>query len=306
MNLKYAVIGTGGIGGYYGGRLANSGKEVHFLFHSDYNYVIKNGLEVDSVDGRFILPKVNAYSCSEKMPKVDVVLVALKTTNNYLLKDLLQPLLKENTIIILIQNGLGIEEKLFQELPDCFIAGGLAFICSEKIGPGKICHMDYGKLTIGSYNVSDKVMLEQVCADLETAGVPTELSNDLNNSRWQKLVWNIPFNGLTVVINASTKELVSDLNTKDLIYEMMKEVVAAGNYCGADLDLSFADKMIDLTQKMTPYAPSMKVDFDSKRKLEIDAIYTQPILFAKRTGFSMKHVEVIEKQLLFLDSRNRK
>ena len=102
MSVSYAIIGTGAIGGYYGGRLANSGKEVHFLFHSDYDYVMNNGLRVDSTNGDFFLPKVNAYNDTKNMPKCDVALVCMKTINNHILKNILPSILHDKSLIILI------------------------------------------------------------------------------------------------------------------------------------------------------------------------------------------------------------
>jgi 2-dehydropantoate 2-reductase len=149
--LKYAVIGTGALGGLYGGMLAKAGNEVHFLFHSDYDYVRTNGLKIDTVLGDFHLDTINAYRSTAEMPACDVVLVCLKTTNNGLLKEILPPLLHKDTCVVLVQNGLGIEAALAADFPDLSIAGGLAFICSNKIGDGHIAHLDYGKITIGSY-----------------------------------------------------------------------------------------------------------------------------------------------------------
>lgn len=129
--MRYGVIGTGAIGGYYGGKLAHVGKEVHFLFHRDYAYVKQHGLQVDSCDGSFRLDPVNAYVDTADMPQCDVVLVGLKSVNNDKLRYLLPPLLKEDTLVLLIQNGIGIEEDVQQMFPDVQLAAGLAFICSE-------------------------------------------------------------------------------------------------------------------------------------------------------------------------------
>ena len=130
--MRYTVIGTGAIGGYYGARLDKAGFEVHFLLHSDYRFVVDNGLTVDSCDGSFHLPSPKVYDNTASMPECDVVIVALKTTNNHLLPSLLPPLLKPDTIVLLIQNGIGVEadvEKMFPRQP---LAAGLAFICSAN------------------------------------------------------------------------------------------------------------------------------------------------------------------------------
>lgn len=304
MSLKYAVIGTGAIGGYYGGRLANSGKEVHFLFHSDYEYVKQHGLRVDSVEGNFILPKVKAYNNTKDMPECDVVLVALKSTNNHLLKELLPPLLHDKTLVVLIQNGLGLEEDLQKEFPSLYIAGGLAFICSNKIGEGHIAHLDYGKLNIGSYSCPDMHLLNMVISDFNASGIEAQ-NVELENARWRKLVWNIPYNGMTVVLNTTTDRLMNNDNTRTLIKEMMLEVIRAANHSGLQqcIEESYADQMLEMTQRMTPYSPSMKLDFDSRRPLEIGYIYTRPVQVAEKTGYPMTRVAMLEKQLQFITSQ---
>jgi len=301
--LRYGVIGTGGIGGFYGGMLAHSGQEVHFLFHSDFEHVRNLGLRVDSVFGDFHLEKVNAYHRTEDMPVCDVVLVGLKTTSNDLLKTLLPPLLGKQTTVILIQNGLGNEARLAADFPDLSIAGGLGFICSGKFGPGHIVHSEHGKISVGSYQGDTSTILEQVCADFVAAHVPCELSDDLLCSRWKKLVWNVPYNGLTVVMNALTSELMAYPATYDLCNDLMLEVIGAANACGVKISEKYAQVMLEYTLEMKPYATSMKLDFDFKRPLEIDAIYSAPLEAAEKAGFNMPKVRMLEQQLRLIQSR---
>lgn len=302
MALKYGIIGTGALGGFYGGMLAKAGQEVHFLFRSDYEYVRKNGLQVDSIKGDFHLDNVNAYQRSQQMPVCDVILVCLKTTGNHLLPELIKPLLHSKSVVILLQNGLGLEEDLSAELPNIQIAGGLAFICSNKVGPGHISHLDYGKLIIGSHNVTDPEILNQVVNDFQTAEVHTEFSVDLLLSRWQKLVWNIPFNGMTVVLNTTPDRLMVNDSTRELALEMMLEVIHGANKCGVLLKESLAQQMIDMTMKMKPYTPSMKLDYDFHRPMEIEYIYSKPIQTAMEAGFVMNKVSMLEKQLRFIQT----
>jgi 2-dehydropantoate 2-reductase len=305
VKLKYAIIGTGALGGYYGGRLAHAGAEVHFLFHSDFEYVKQNGLKVDSVNGNFHLTHLNAYRSTADMPVCDVVLVCLKTTNNYLLAEMLTPLLHSNTVVVLVQNGLGIEADLAQDFPDTAIAGGLAFICSSKIGNGHIAHFDMGNIRIGLFQ-GNMELIEQMCLEMRQAGIHAEAVHDLNYARWQKLVWNIPYNGLTVVLNATTDEMMKQPDSRKLIYDLMLEVIAGANACGAKLSTSFADKMLETTDKMTPYAPSMKLDFEARRQMEIEAIYWRPIKAALEAGFDMKKVTMLAQQLMFIQNTYRK
>ncbi len=299
MNLKYAVIGTGAIGGYFGGKLARAGKEVHFLFRSDYKVVKEKGLQINSVNGDFLINPVNAYQSTQDMPVCDVVLVGLKTTANDLLPELLKPILHKNSLVVLIQNGLGVEEKLAEFFPNVGIAGGMAFICSQKNSPGVISHLDYGQLNLGLYQ-GDAKLLKQVSTDLLEAGVKINVAENLGYARWQKLLWNVPFNGMCVVLNTNTEKLMENEATRELSKNIMFEVIQAARKCGYDLSDELPDKMIKMTMQMKPYAPSMKLDFDNKRPLEIEAIYSAPILAARKAGYEMKKVTMLEQQLIFI------
>lgn len=300
--MKYAIIGTGAIGGYFGGKLAQSGKEVHFLFHSDYNYVKEHGLKINSVKGDFELNPINAYALTTDMPKVDVVLVCLKTTQNAILPELLRPILHEETIIILIQNGVGVEEDLQNLLPNAKIAGGLAFIGVRKVKPGFIEHLDEGALTIGAFSDISKLKLMEIMDDFEEAGVDCAIE-DLVKARWKKLLWNISFNGLSVILNASTKDMLVCASTRKLLNDVMHEVIVAAQHLGVSLSPSLPDKIIANTDKMVPYFPSMKLDYDYKRPMEIFYIYTKPIAMALLAGVEMPKASVLEAQLKYFQSQ---
>ena len=127
---SYAVIGTGAIGGYYGSLLVRSGKDVHFLLHSDYEHVRRHGLTVASKYGDFALPHVNAYKSPETLPRCDVAIVALKATDNGILPDILPYCLNERGIVLLLQNGFG-QEELIAAIPGVkTIVAGLCFVCT--------------------------------------------------------------------------------------------------------------------------------------------------------------------------------
>lgn len=305
-SLRYGVIGTGGLGGYYGGQLARSGNDVHFLLNSDYEHVRMKGLRVDSVNGDFRLDQVSAYQTTTEMPVCDVVLVCLKTTHNHLLPAMLPPVIHPGSIVIMIQNGLGVEEELENRMPHLNIAGGLAFIGTSKTGPGHITHIDLGRLIIGGYNLKSTEILQQVCDDFQGAGVPCSISENLYASRWQKLVWNVPFNGMSVVLNTTTDQIVLNSSTRQLALEMMLEVIRAANRCGVPMKEELAVRMMEMTDGMVPYAPSMKLDYDFNRPMEINAIYTRPVQEAARAGFEMKAVAMLEKQLRFIEENRIK
>lgn len=299
--LSYAVIGTGAIGGYYGGRLALSGQDVHFLYHSEYDYVKANGLDVKSVNGDFHLNNMQVYNNTESMPKCDVILVCMKSTQNDKLTQMLAPIVKDDSTIMLIQNGLGLEQELAKSFPNQVIAGGMAFICTSRVSPGHIIHADYGALTTAYLNNKyDEETAEQIKADFKNANVPYTQGDDLNMFRWRKLVWNIPYNGLTVVLRTTTDKLMQNPASRQLITDLMEETVAGARACGANIKDDFVQKMLSNTDNMEPYAPSMRLDYDNHRQMEIRAIYSNPVKMAKAAGVHMHKVEMLEQQLRFI------
>ena len=304
--MKYAIIGTGAIGGYYGGKLAHSGQEVHFLLHSDYEYVKEHGLQVDSCDGSFHLDHVNAYNDATLMPKADVVLVCLKTINNFTLSTLLPPLLKDDTVVVLIQNGIGVEADVEAKFPGIQLVAGLAFICSGKTEPGRVNHQCYGQINFGNYSCRDAARMQALLDDFNGAGIKAGQVEYLE-ARWKKAVWNMPFNGMTVALNTQTDLLLKNPDTRQLIYDQMMEVIGAARHLGVtSLDASFADLMIKMTDEMTPYSPSMKLDYDFHRPMEIYYLYSRPIAIAREAGFAMPKLAMLEAELKFLSELNKK
>lgn len=305
--MKIGIIGTGAIGGFYGGLLAKKGNDVHFLLNSDYEYVKANGLQIDSeLLGNIHLAHVNAYHTTSQMPPCDIILVCLKTMlNESLLPKILSPLLHKNSIVILVQNGLGIEAELAGLFPEISIAGGLAFIASNKVGPGHIHHLDQGHINIGNYNARDTHLLLEFVDLLNAAGIKTRYSENLSFLRWRKLIWNIAFNGTTVVLNATTDLLLKQPRARQMIKELMLEVIHGAQACGVELDEDLAEQQITLTDTFPAYKPSMMLDYENNRPMEINYIYDNPVIEAAKHGFEMKKVKLIADQLHFLQSKSR-
>lgn len=308
-NLSYAILGTGALGGFYGAKLQKAGNEVHFLVNSDYQQVIKHGLIIESKDGDFQLPQIQAYNNVKKMPSCDVLIIALKTTQNHLLAQILPPLVKDDSIVLVLQNGLGIETEIAQIVSNVNIMGGLCFLCSNKIAPGHIHHLDYGKITLGEYATNYHAVgiterMKAISQDFENAGIEIELTEDLLLGRWKKLMWNIPYNGLSVILDATTDEIMADMYTRTLVEQLMKEVQLGAKSTGRIIPDSFIQTMLDYTVKMKPYRTSMKIDFDENRPLEVEAIVGNPLRIAAENNVSLPLIRCLYQQLKFLDNRN--
>jgi 2-dehydropantoate 2-reductase len=304
---SYAVIGMGAVGGYYGARLAAAGHDVHFIARSDLDHVRSKGLLVESPDGDVVLDHVSAHASADTVPPVDVVVIAVKTTDTAGVLDVARALAAGGAPVVVMQNGLGVEAAVAGALPDATVLGAMCFICSNKVGPGHVKHLDYGRVTVGEHTGDMPAGVTPAVAgvvdDLCAAGVAASALDDLALGRWKKLVWNIPYNGLSVVLDAGTDELMADPSTRALVEALMREVVAGAAACGRDIDTSFVRQMLADTEQMIPYATSMKLDYDSGRPLELEAIYHAPLVAARAAGCEMPRVETLYEQLRFLDDR---
>ncbi len=295
-----AIIGTGAVGGYYGAKLAAAGNEVHFLARSDADVIRQQGLRVASLKADDIhLDEVNVYSSASDMPVCDLVLITLKTTANQALAGILKSVVGANTVLCTLQNGYGLEQELAGLYPNHSIMGGLCFICSQKTEAGVIEHQDFGSIRFAGQVNDPSVSL---VADLfSKADIPTQTADSLEQARWEKLVWNVPFNGLSVILDATTKEMLDDPKSRALIKAIMIEVITAANAHGCQLDNGFADKLMTLTDGMSPYFPSMKGDFDQCRPMELQAIYESVIKSAQHKGVAMPKTEMLNQLLAFMD-----
>ena len=306
MKRTYTIIGTGALGGYYGFCLDRAGAEVNFLLHRDFAHVREHGLLVETGGQAHRLQPVRAHGRAEDLPPADVAVIALKTTQNAALPRILPHALKADGVALVLQNGLGIEDEVAARVGPDRVLGGLCFLCSNKVGPGHIRHLDYGQIVLGEHRADHApggvtARLREIAADFERGGVPISLAEDLVAARWKKLVWNVPYNALSVILRATTDRLMADPATRDLVEAIMVEVVETAAACGKAVDPAFIRKMLDDTVRMKPYRPSMKIDFDEGRPLEVEAIYGNPWRAGVAAGREPRRIGTLYRQLQFLD-----
>lgn len=306
----YTVVGVGAVGGYYGARLVEAGFQVHWVARSEADHLRRNGLRIRSPRGDLHLEDLDVYGPGEVPPPSDVVVVATKATATASVAPLLAPMVAPGGAVALFQNGMGGEDVLAESLRGVTILGAMSFICASRTGPGEVFHADYERVTVGEWTPdgTPSGMTPAVTAlveDLSAASIPAAALDDLLAGRWQKLVWNVPFNGLAVLLGARTDELVSDTSARRLVVRLMEEVVAAAEATGHPTPPDVVDKMLANTEAMVPYAPSMVLDHEAGRPLELEAIYEVPLAAAAAAGASMPATEVLLDSLRFIDRRNR-
>lgn len=309
---RIGIIGTGAIGGYYGLMLARAGFEVHFLLRSEYEAVARAGLRVHHAQlGELHLAQVNAWRDPEDMPACDWLLVGAKTTSNVELAPVIGKVAAPGAKVVLLQNGLGVEDELRPLLPDSLhLLGGLCFICAHREAPGVVVHQAQGVCNLGYHSgpatpEERQSLLEQGVAWLREAGIESSVIADLTQARWQKLVWNVPYNGVAVLLASSTRPLMTNPDSRALLEALMQEVVEAAQACGYRLPDHYPQKLLAYTDRMPDYLPSMYHDFTQRRPAELSAIYAAPLAAAAAVGQSMPRVRMLYQALSFLQRGDR-
>ncbi len=300
--MKIGIIGSGALGLYYGAMLQRSGQDINFLLRRDFQAIGELGLQVYSVNGDFHLPRVTGYRTAQEIGPVDLVIVGLKTISNHHLIDLVSPLLGSETAVLTLQNGLGNEELLAEAFGSERVLGGIAFLCSNRGEPGTVHHLGEGKIYIGEFSGGLSQRSQNLAAMFQAAGIPCTAVSDLRRARWEKLVWNIPFNGLCALLEKDVTDLLNHPPSKELARNLMLEVINGAN--AQELEepidgVEFSQQIVSFTENMDHYQPSMMIDRAAGRPLELEAIYAIPLQRAKAAGVSMPQVEMLYALLDF-------
>jgi 2-dehydropantoate 2-reductase len=310
---RVGVIGAGAIGGFYGGLLARSGRDVHFLLRSEYSAVAADGIRIESKDhGDIQLDRVHAYRSADDMPPCDWLLLGTKAVSNPEVASALSRIAAPGARVIVMQNGLGVEDDLRKRLPaGLHLIGGLCYTGVQHLGPGRLRHIAYSGLHLGYHSgpaataAERTAVLDEGLALFAETGVAAKTVADLTAARWQKLLWNVPFNGLSVLFDCGVTELVENPDTHALAANMMDEVAKAADRCGHPLSPNAVAQTLALTSFEQNYYPSMVYDHRHHRPMELEAIYGAPLEAARAAGAEMPKVEALYQGLRFIDARNR-
>jgi 2-dehydropantoate 2-reductase len=308
MQPRILVVGTGAIGGFYGGKLAQAGASVSTLCRSDYELVKSKGITVTSTLGNFhFTPEKVIRDLGEYGPPPDYILVGLKVLPEIDTVEIIKEVVGPETAIVLLQNGVEIEEPVARAFPDNEIISGLAFICATRTSPGHIDHTDFGRLVIGRFPAGKSAKAEELATLFNDSGVVCDLSEDVATARWRKLVWNAPFNPISVLGGGvDTKTMVENPESLELARNVMEEVCLIATAAGHPLPGEVVQQNIDGTRAMAPYKSSMLVDFEAARPMEVEAILGNGLRVAKRHGVSAPHMESLYGLLKLVESKIRK
>ncbi len=295
MSKKVLVIGTGAIGGLYGIMLAQAGWEVSTTHRSDYKHVKTHGLQLDSAWGNCEFKPHRVYASTLEIEECfDLILVALKVLPSIDLISMLRPIVQENTSILLIQNGVFIEKEIVAAFPYTELIRALAFVCVSKPRPGYIHHQDYGRLVLGKYPNGPSKIASRLSVDFNRVGVACYESASIKKEIWKKLLWNAPFNPMSVIGGgANTRDMLSSPSLETLVRDVMAEVKTLAEADGVAITQDMIDKNITDTLKMSPYKTSMLLDYEEKRSLEVDAILGKVIRFAEEKSIPVPKLSAL-------------
>ncbi len=311
MNIKtISVIGAGSVGGFYGAMLQKAGYNVQFFS----NYLKSGLLTIKSVWGDFQI-NISVYNDTKQMELSDLIIITTKVYADIPYLSLLEPILKPNSIVLFLQNGINQEENFKAQLSknqklkkyDLMILGGLAFTCINRISSREIHHLDYGAIKIGSLDKKNHNYAKEVSKLFTNAGIQSESVLNLRKARWEKLLWNIAFNTLSVIgHNVTTDVIVNSKNSLFLAENLMKEILFIAEKEKNSPGRKKIQEMIDKTIKMKPYKTSMLIDYENHKPLEIEAIIGEPLKLAKKYKLDTPYLKFCYHLLKFLDEQNQK
>jgi len=288
-----AIVGSGALGSYYGAKLARQGADVRFLMRADLEAVREAGLRVREGGAEWVLQPAQAFASTAEMGPVDLVLIGLKTTANAELERLIPPLLHEKTMLLTLQNGLGNEEFLAERWGAERVLGGLCFVCLNRVAPGVIEHYGHGTLSLGEFQRAPMERTQAIGGMFSSAGVETHVVENLVTERWRKLVWNIPFNGLSIATGRTCDILLEDQGLQAQVRGLMEETIAAAGALGHPIPASFIDFQIERTFPMGPYKPSSMIDWQAGRAVEVESIWGEPWRQGRATGVKLPRLEML-------------
>ena len=287
--MKFAVIGTGGVGGYFGGMLAKSGVEVWFAARGAHLAVMKaQGLRVMSTGGEFLIPPGRMTGTLAEIGPVDVVLFCVKSYDTVSAAQQLAPLLTDETIIISLQNGVDNEEKIQQSIPRGTAFGGVAYIYSTISAPGVISETGgpkkivFGPLSRGEAGAQrGKHILDLMLA----AGIDATLTDDIPAALWGKFIFISAVGGLTALTRLTLGEILAVEASRSLLADAMRETLSIARARGILIEDDFIGTIFETLKKFDNNSrSSLYYDLAHDKPMEIEALSGTVVRYGMQCG----------------------
>ncbi len=297
-----SVIGAGALGKSYGGLLALSHHEVHYLVRSEYEAIQKKGffsLEFKNTNETLKIKQPRLYTKASELPPSDVVIIALKTTENKHIESLLSSCLKKDTIVLIIQNGIGNEEWISQFTGDSPVICGVASMGAFRVAPAQVEIPITGELRLAPYKKENLPLCEKIQALFKECPVsfPIIINESYKELRWHKLLWNVPFSSLSIIYSQDTATLASTQPYASIVRNFMGEVVDIAKSEGVIISPDTITKMLAFTASVKDYYPSMFRDFTQGKSIEKEYIIDNVLKIAQKNGIKTPVLSLIENHL---------
>ena len=285
--MRYLIVGTGGVGGYFGSKLANAGHDVWFLARGKhYEAMMNHGLRVKSAEGEITVLPEKIISDVHEAGIVDGVFFCVKSYDTDTAAVSLAPVLHQGSIVISFQNGIDNEAKIQWLLPSAAVLGGVAYISASITAPGEITKFAATQKLV--FGPMDGVVLDQhrtIHNDLITSGIETVLSSDIRTELWKKLIFLSPVAGITAITRLTVGEAMAVKETAELVHEAMKEVESVALRTGVPIPPEYVDHLFgELPARFGQTRASLYFDLVNGKPLEIEALFGKLINLGKDIG----------------------
>jgi len=287
--MRIAIVGTGGVGGYFGARLAQSGEDVIFIARGKHlQAMLERGLHVESFLGNFIVSPVQASDNPGLVGKVDMILLAVKAWQVPEVSKDLHPMLAEGTGVVFIGNGVEAPEEISAILGSEHVLGGTCRISSFIAGAGRIRHV--GIEPSVAFGELDGRLSQRVAAlreSFERAGVKTSIPADIQIAIWEKFVFIAAISGVGAVTRAPAGVIRSLPGSRQMLESAMQEIVQVGHARNVNLEDKLVAKNMAFIDNMAPSViPSMQRDIMAGMPSELESQNGAVVRLGLQVGIS--------------------
>jgi 2-dehydropantoate 2-reductase len=284
--MKIGVMGTGGVGGYFGGLLARAGCDVHFVARGKHlQAILEEGLQVVSSQGNFEV-LVHATSEAHEVGPVNLLLFCVKSYDTTEAARLIEPMIEEDAVILSLQNGIDNLDKLSGQYGEDHVIAGTAFIEAAIASPGVIAHSGKpGRIVFGEMSGRRTRRAEEILAMFQKAGIDAVLSSAIKEVLWSKFLFICGVHGVSTVSRASLGLVLSNPETRELLTGVMREVENLAHHYGVALpDHAVADAIALAESYNKRFKCSMLRDLEWRKPLEIEALNGMVVKLGKEAG----------------------
>jgi 2-dehydropantoate 2-reductase len=285
--MKFLIHGTGGVGGFFGAKLFQSGEDVWFLARGKHLEVSRTkGLRVLSTQGDITIPRHRVTGTVSDVGPVDVVLFCVKSYDTETAAEQLKPFVTDNTVIIPLQNGVDNEDKIKAILPNTLVYGGAAYISVRITAPGEITETGGAQRIV--FGPMDGVITDrakEILAIFQKAGTKAELKTDMVAELWRKFIFITSFGAFTAVSRLSNGEILAVPQTTNLVFDAMKEVEAIAHAKGIGVEALDREKVIAGLKRFYPNTrSSMYFDLINEKPMEVEALNGTVVRLGEELG----------------------